>query len=335
MAPVADSLGRPLRDVRISVTDRCNFRCPYCMPRDVFGPGFAFLERAELLTFEEITRLVRVFARLGARKVRLTGGEPLLRRGLPDLVRQLAEIPGIDDLALTTNGSLLRRHAVALHDAGLHRLTVSLDSVDPGVFRQMADTAVALDDVLDGLAAARAEGFTPLKLNTVVRRGLNDQGVLDLVRYARDHGDVVRFIEYMDVGETNGWRMEEVVPAAELLERIDAVFPLQPVDADGGVATRFRYADAAGEVGIIASVTRPFCGDCTRARLSAIGELFLCLFATRGRDLRALLRAGADDDALAAAVTGTWAVRDDRYSELRSAGAAPDLPRVEMSYIGG
>jgi GTP 3',8-cyclase len=333
---VRDRFGRPLRDLRVSVTDRCNFRCTYCMPREVFGPDHAFLERSELLTFEEITRLVRLFAGLGVRKVRLTGGEPLLRRDLPDLVAMLAAVDGIDDLTLTTNGSLLRGHAAALRAAGLGRLTVSLDSVDPATFEAMADVALPLARVLDGLDAAREAGFSPLKLNAVVRRGVNDDGVLDLLRYARAHGDVVRFIEYMDVGTTNGWRMEDVVPAAEILDRIATDLPLEPVEPDyqGEVATRYRYADGSGEVGVIASVTQPFCATCTRARLSAVGEVYTCLFATAGFDLRPLLRGGASDEAVADTLAGLWGRREDRYSALRTAGTA-GLPRVEMSYIGG
>jgi cyclic pyranopterin phosphate synthase len=333
---LTDRLQRPLRDLRVSVTDRCNFRCTYCMPREVFGPGFAFLERAELLTFEEITRVVGVFAGLGVGKVRLTGGEPLLRRGIADLVALLAGIDGIDDIALTTNGSLLPQHVEALKAAGLSRLTVSLDSVDEAVFSSMADVDLPLRKVLDGIAAATAAGFVPIKLNAVVKRGVNDDGILPLVDYARAHGHIVRFIEFMDVGTTNGWNLVDVVPAAEIVERIAAVHPLVPLEptGPGEVAARYGFTDGGGEVGVITSVTRPFCSTCTRGRLSAVGELYTCLFGTGGTDVRALLRGGATDEDLRALLTGTWEQRADRYSELRSDGTA-DLPRVEMSYIGG
>jgi len=332
----ADRRGRPLRDLRVSVTDRCNFRCTYCMPREVFGPGFAFLERSELLSFEEIERLVRLAAGLGVRKVRLTGGEPLLRRGLETLVARLAAIDGVDDLAMTTNASLLARRAAPLRAAGLGRVTVSLDALDDATFRALSDVALPVARVLEGIAAARAAGFDEIKLNAVVKRGVNDAGLVDLARFARDGGHVLRCIEYMDVGATNGWRTDDVVPAAEILERIGAVFPLEPLPPRyaGEVASRYRYLDGGGEVGVIASVTTPFCGDCTRARLSAIGELYTCLFSAAGRDLRGPLRAGADDDELLALLAGTWRARDDRYSEQRADGT-PGLARVEMSYIGG
>ena len=333
---VVDRLGRSMRDLRVSVTDRCNFRCSYCMPRDVFGPDFAFLPRDELLTFEEITRVVRVCAGLGVRKVRITGGEPLIRRGIEQLVEMLSGIDGIDDLAMTTNGSLLGGKATALRTAGLRRVTVSLDSLDDEIFRGMSDTAVPVARVLDGIAAAQQAGFRTVKINCVVRRGVNDTGLVDLARYGREHGLTVRFIEFMDVGNTNGWRLDAVVPSAEVVRRIGAVFPLEPVDPNypGEVADRYRYSDGGGEIGVISSVTQAFCSTCTRARLSAVGELFTCLFAAGGRDLRGLLRAGASDEELTAFVTGTWTARTDRYSELRS-GATKDLPRVEMSYIGG
>ncbi len=332
----ADRRGRPLRDLRVSVTDRCNFRCTYCMPRDVFGPGFAFLERSELLTFEEIERLVRLAAGLGVRKVRLTGGEPLLRRELETLVARLAAIDGVDDLAMTTNASLLARRAAPLRAAGLGRVTVSLDALDDATFRAMSDVALPVARVLDGIAAASAAGFDEIKLNAVVKRGVNDGGLVDLARFARDGGHVLRCIEYMDVGGTNGWRLDDVVPAAEILDRIGAVFPLEPLPPryPGEVATRYRYLDGGGELGVIGSVTTPFCGDCTRARLSAIGELYTCLFSGSGRDLRGPLRAGADDEELRALLDGTWRARDDRYSEQRADGT-PGLARVEMSYIGG
>jgi len=302
------------------------------MPRELFGADHAFLPRSELLSYEELGRLVRVFAELGVTKVRLTGGEPLLRRDLEVLVRMAAETPGIEDIALTTNGSLLAPRAVALREAGLKRVTVSLDSLRPEVFAALADTKVPLQHVLDGIEAAAAAGL-PVKLNTVLRRGVNDGDLLDLVDYARQRGHVLRFIEYMDVGETNGWELAEVVPAAEVLARINAVHQVEAFPEEG-VAERFRYLDGSGEVGVISSVSKPFCSTCTRARLTAVGELFTCLFATSGADLRAVLRAGADDDALRAAVAGRWAARDDRYSELRGEGAT-DLPRPEMSYLGG
>jgi cyclic pyranopterin phosphate synthase len=331
-----DQFRRPLRDLRVSVTDRCNFRCTYCMPKEVYGRDFRFLPRPELLSFEEIARLVRVFAGLGVRKVRLTGGEPLLRRDLPTLVRQVAAVEGVEDVALTTNGVLLARHAVALREAGLRRVTVSLDSVDDAVFRAMNDVDIPLARVVEGVDAALAAGFGPVKLNAVIRRGVNDAGVLDLARFARERGCVLRFIEFMDVGHTNGWRLEEVVPAAELVARIDAVLPLEPVAPNyrGEVAGRYRYRDGRGELGVIASVTQPFCSDCSRARLSADGRLYTCLFATAGHDLRGPLRDGATEADLAELVAGVWRGRSDRYSEARSELTA-GLRRVEMSYIGG
>jgi cyclic pyranopterin phosphate synthase len=333
---VADRLGRHLRDLRVSVTDRCNFRCPYCMPRELFGPDHAFLPRAEILSFEEIERVVRAAAALGVTKVRLTGGEPLLRRDLERLVAMLAAVDGIDDLALTTNGSLLAGKARTLRAAGLSRVTVSLDSLDEAVAAAMNDARVPLRRVLDGIDAAVAAGFHAVKLNTVVKRGVNDHGLVDLARFARANGVVVRFIEYMDVGTTNGWRMEDVVPAAEVIRRIDAELPLEPVGPNyrGEVAHRYRYRDGQGEIGVIASVTQPFCRDCTRARLSTDGKLYTCLFAGAGHDLRALLRQGANDHDLRAALTRIWRVRGDRYSELRAA-PAPTTDRIEMSYIGG
>jgi GTP 3',8-cyclase len=332
---VQDTLGRPLRDLRISVTDRCNFRCVYCMPKEVYGRDYRFLERRELLTFEEIARLARSFTALGVEKVRLTGGEPLVRRDLERLVAMLAEIPGLD-LTLTTNGSLLPQKAPALADAGLRRVTVSLDSLDDDVFRAMNDVDVPVERVLAGIEAAAAAGLAPIKLNMVVKRGVNEHSVLPMARYFRDSGHILRFIEYMDVGHTNGWRLDEVVPAAEIVTAIDAEFPLEPLQPNypGEVARRYRYADGAGEIGVIASVTEPFCGACTRARLSAEGRLYTCLFATKGHDLRAVLRRGASDEELAEALARVWQVRGDRYSELRSQETA-SLPKVEMSYIGG
>jgi cyclic pyranopterin phosphate synthase len=333
-----DTRGRRLRDLRVSVTDRCNLRCRYCMPREVFGPGFAFLPHHELLRFEEIVRVVGAFARTGVTKVRLTGGEPLLRAGLTDLVAMVAAVPGIDDVALTTNGSLLARHAVSLRAAGLTRVTVSLDTLDSETFAQVADTEATLASVLEGIDAATAAGFGPLKLNAVIRRNWNEADVEGLASFARDRGHTMRFIEYMDVGDTNGWRLDEVVPAAEIVDRVATVWPLEPMPAGypGEVATRYRYLDGLGEVGVISSISQPFCGACTRARLSAIGELYTCLFASTGHDLRALLRSGASPDALDAAISGVWTARTDRYSELRAAHASHEGPRkVEMSYIGG
>jgi cyclic pyranopterin phosphate synthase len=330
-----DTLGRPLRDMRISVTDRCNFRCVYCMPKEVFGRDYPFLERRELLSFEEIERLARLFAADGVEKIRLTGGEPLLRREVEVLVAKLARIPGLD-LTLTTNGSLLTRKARALADAGLNRITVSLDSLDDDVFRAMNDVDFPVERVLAGIEAALAAGLAPVKVNAVVKRGVNEDSVLPLARAFRGTGVVVRFIEYMDVGATNGWRLDDVVPAREIVAAIDAELPLEPVDPGyrGEVANRYRYRDGGGEIGVIGSVTQPFCRDCTRARLSADGKLYTCLFAVNGHDLRALVRGGASDEELSAAIASVWGRRSDRYSELRSAETA-DLLRVEMSYIGG
>ena len=336
MQPVTDAFRRPIHDLRISVTDRCNFRCLYCMPREVFGPEFHFLRRADLLTFEEITRLAIVFAGLGVRKLRLTGGEPLLRRDIERLVEMLAAVPGIDDIALTTNGSLLARKATALRDAGLQRVNVSLDSVDDAVFKQMNDSDFPVERVLEGIDAAAAAGLGPIKVNAVVKRGVNDHGILDMAERFRGTGHVLRLIEYMDVGTTNGWQMRDVVPAAEMVAQIDACWPLEPVDPNyrGEVANRYRYTDGAGEIGVIASVTQPFCRDCSRARLSAEGKLYTCLFSNLGHDLRRPLREGVDDAALAGLVQRIWAPRADRYSELRTTQTAR-LPKVEMSHIGG
>jgi GTP 3',8-cyclase len=333
--PLRDSLNRPVRDLRISVTDRCNFRCVYCMPKEVFGHEYRFLERRELLTFEEIERTARVFAGLGVEKVRLTGGEPLLRRELERLVEMLAAVPGLD-LTLTTNGSLLPQKARALAGAGLGRVTVSLDSLDDEVFRGMNDVDFPVERVLAGIEAAAAAGLAPVKINMVVKRGVNDESILPMARFFRDSGHILRFIEYMDVGHTNGWRLDDVVPAAEIVETIHAEMPLEPLSPNypGEVARRYRYRDGGGEIGLIASVTQPFCGDCTRARVSADGQLYTCLFALRGHDLRAVVRSDASDDELSRAIGDVWRVRDDRYSELRTAETA-DLPKVEMSYIGG
>jgi cyclic pyranopterin phosphate synthase len=335
VASLHDAFGRPLRDLRVSVTDRCNFRCVYCMPKEVFGRDYAFLDRRELLTFEEIERLARVLARHGVEKIRLTGGEPLLRRDLEVLVEMLARIPGLD-LTLTTNGSLLTRKAQALADAGLRRVTVSLDSLDDEVFKDMNDVDFPVQRVLAGIDAALAAGLAPVKVNAVVKRGVNEDSVLPLAQAFRGTGVIVRFIEYMDVGATNGWRLDDVVPAAEIVAAIDAEFPLEPLEPGyrGEVASRYRYEDGGGEIGVIASVTQPFCRDCTRARLSAEGRLYTCLFASRGHDLRALLRSGTSDEDLEAAIAVLWSRRDDRYSELRTADTT-GLPKVEMSYIGG
>ncbi len=332
--PPLDTLGRPVRDLRISVTDRCNFRCTYCMPKTVFGHDYRFMDRKELLTFEELERVARTFASLGVEKIRLTGGEPLLRKEIESLVARLSAIGGLD-LTLTTNASLLARKAEGLRDAGLDRVNVSLDSLDDATFRAMNDVDFPVARVLEGIDAAAAAGL-PVKVNAVVKRGVNDDGVVEMARRFRGTGHSLRFIEYMDVGATNGWRLDDVVPASEIVERIDAVFPLEPVDAAyrGEVAQRFRYRDGAGEIGVIASVTQPFCGDCTRARISAEGKLYTCLFAVRGTDLRALLRGGATDDDLRDATTAVWAARTDRYSEIRTERTS-DLPRIEMSYIGG
>jgi cyclic pyranopterin phosphate synthase len=332
--PLEDTLRRPLRDLRISITDRCNFRCVYCMPKEVFGRDYEFLPRSDLLTFEEIARLARVFAGLGVEKIRLTGGEPLIRRDVERLVEMLAKIPGLD-LTLTTNGAVLAKKAQLLRDAGLGRITVSLDSLDDEAFRAMNDVDFPVARVLEGIDAAAAAGL-PVKVNAVVKRGLNDGGVLEMARHFRGTGHVLRFIEYMDVGHTNGWRMEDVVSAAEIVAAIEAEFPLEPVPPRyaGEVAERYRYLDGFGEIGVIASVTRPFCGACTRARLSADGSLYTCLFATNGHDLRRLVRGPGEDEELVGAIRDIWRVRDDRYSELRSA-ATHDAQKVEMSYIGG
>jgi GTP 3',8-cyclase len=329
-----DTLGRPIRDLRISVTDRCNFRCAYCMPRSVFAHDYRFMDRKELLTFEELERVVRAFVALGVEKIRLTGGEPLLRKEIEALVERLARIDGLD-LTLTTNASLLARKAQALRDAGLDRLNVSLDSLDDAIFKAMNDADFPVARVLEGIDAAEAVGL-PVKVNAVVKRGVNDAGVVDMARHFRGTGHTLRFIEYMDVGSTNGWRLDDVVPAQEIVERIDAVFPLEPVEPSyrGEVAQRWRYRDGAGEIGVIASVTQPFCGDCTRARISAEGKLYTCLFAIRGTDLRTLLRSGATDEELRDAVARVWERRADRYSEIRTERTS-DLTRIEMSYIGG
>ncbi|MBA3362483.1 MAG: GTP 3',8-cyclase MoaA, partial [Acidimicrobiia bacterium] len=315
-----DAFGRPLHDLRISVTDRCNFRCTYCMPKEIFGRDFEFLSRDLVLSFEEIERITGAFVRAGVRKLRITGGEPLVRKGVEDLIARLAAIPGVDDLTLTTNGSLLERKAAALKEAGLQRITVSLDSMDDTVFMSMNDVGFPVQAVLDGIEAASAVGLDPIKINMVVKRGVNDQSVVDVARHFRGTGQIVRFIEYMDVGTTNGWRLDDVVSGREIVDSIAAEFPLEPVDPEyrGEVAQRYRYVDGGGEVGVITSVSQPFCADCTRARLSADGKLYTCLFATSGTDLRELIRSGATDEQLDAAIGRVWSVRRDRYSELRT-----------------
>ena len=333
---ILDSLQRPLHDLRISVTDRCNFRCTYCMPKEVFGRDYVFLNRDEILSYEEITRLARIFVGLGVEKIRLTGGEPLVRRDLEKLVAMLAGIDGLHDLAMTTNGSLLPDKAQALKDAGLKRITVSLDSLNEETFQSMNDVGFTAASVLEAIEAAARAGLTPVKVDMVVQRGVNDGDILDMAAHFRHSGHILRFIEYMDVGTTNGWRMADVVPSKEIVERINAQWPIEPLEANyfGEVAERYRYKDGAGEIGLISSVTLPFCGDCTRARLSANGELYTCLFGVQGFDLRSLLRAGRTDDEIADAIRSTWLRRVDRYSEIRSEDTLT-LHKVEMSRIGG
>ncbi|MBX3665394.1 MAG: GTP 3',8-cyclase MoaA [Burkholderiales bacterium] len=334
-ATLPDRLGRPLRDLRISVTDRCNFRCVYCMPKETFGSDYRFLERSALLSFEEIARLARLFTALGIGKIRLTGGEPLVRRGVERLIAMLSAIPGLD-LTLTTNGSLLTKKAEALHAAGLQRVTVSLDSLDDAVFRAMNDVDFPVARVLEGIDAAAAAGLAPLKVNMVVKRGVNEHSILPMARFFRERGHILRFIEYMDVGHTNGWRMDDVVSAREIVDTISREMPLEPADPNygGEVAERWRYRDGGGEIGVIASVTQAFCRDCTRARISTEGQLYTCLFATRGHDLRSLIRGGAGDNEILDRLRGVWSARADRYSEIRSEQTVP-LKKIEMSYIGG
>ena len=332
---VVDTLGRPIRDLRISVTDRCNFRCVYCMPKEVFGRDYQFLERAELLTFEEIERVARIFVDLGVNKIRLTGGEPLVRRDIERLIEMLAALDGLD-LALTTNGSMLATRASALGDAGLKRVTVSLDSLDNDVSKAMNDVDFPVERILAGIEAAADAGLGPVKINMVLKRGVNESGILPMARNFHGTGHIVRFIEYMDVGSTNGWRLDDIVPAREIVAVIDAEMPLEPINPNyrGEVADRYRYKDGGGEIGVIASVTQPFCADCTRARVSAEGQLYTCLFATRGHDLRALVRGGTPDREIADSIASIWRVRNDRYSEIRSSETA-ELDKIEMSYIGG
>lgn len=333
--PLIDTLNRPLRDLRISVTDRCNFRCVYCMPKEIFGPDHQFLHRDQILTFEEITRLSRLFAAHGVQKIRLTGGEPLVRKDLPDLISMLSTIPDLD-LTLTTNGSLLPKHARALKDAGLKRVTVSLDSLDNEIFKSMNDVDFPVEKVIEGMDAAAAAGLTPLKVNMVVKRGLNESSILPMARFFREKGYILRFIEYMDVGHTNGWRMDDVVPAAEIIQMISAEMPLEPTAPNyrGEVAGRWRYKDGKGEIGMIASVTQAFCRDCNRARISAEGKLYTCLFAVKGYDFRDMLRNGATDEQISRSIAQVWGQRGDRYSEMRSENTT-SLPKVEMSHIGG
>jgi len=343
---VGDTLGRPLRDLRISVTDRCNFRCNYCMPSEIFDKDYAFLPQSSLLSFEEITRLAKIFVAHGVEKIRLTGGEPLLRKNIEVLIGMLAKLQTPQgkplDITLTTNGSLLARKARSLKDAGLQRVTVSLDALDDAIFRSMNDVDFPVADVLHGIEVAQQAGLAPLKVNMVVKRGTNDGQILPLARHFRHSGVLLRFIEFMDVGATNGWRMDEVMPSNQVVERLNAQFPLAAIDANysGETAERWRYLDGGGEIGVISSVTQAFCGECNRARLSTEGKLFLCLFATQGHDLRALVRGNYADDQIAAAIAPLWQARTDRYSELRAAlppdaSAAPAGKRIEMSYIGG
>lgn len=342
MPPCADKLGRPIHDLRISVTDRCNFRCPYCMPAELYGENYQFLPKAELLSFEEIERLARLFVDLGVEKLRITGGEPLLRHELPRLIERLAAIPGQHDLALTTNGYLLGEQAAVLREAGLERITVSLDSLDEEVFKQMNGRTFGPQRVVAGIEAADRAGIGPIKINCVVQRGVNDHTLVDLARAYRGTGQIVRFIEYMDVGTLNGWDLSQVVTAAEIVERIDTEFPIEPVDRNypGEVANRYRYRDGSGEIGIIASVSEPFCGDCTRARLTIEGKLVTCLFAAGGTDLRTPLRAGASDDELRKLIEDVWSKRTDRYSEERaeltaSGDSSTRKAKIEMYQIGG
>jgi cyclic pyranopterin phosphate synthase len=333
---LTDSFGRKIKDLRVSVTDRCNFRCAYCMPKEVFGRDYEFLRRQDILSFEEIARLARIFVAHGVEKIRITGGEPLVRRDVERLIEMLARIDGLRDLTMTTNGSLLAQKARALKEAGLRRISVSLDSLDDGVFRAMNDVDFPVARVLEGIEVAAAAGLVPVKVNMVVKRGVNDESVVEMARYFRHTGHTLRFIEYMDVGTTNGWRLDDVVPAPEILRQIDAAWPLEALDANyrGEVANRYHYRDGGGEIGIIASVSQPFCQQCSRARLSADGQLYTCLFATRGHDFRRLLRRDSSDAEIAAFLESVWGVRDDRYSEIRSSETV-GLPKVEMSRIGG
>ncbi len=337
MFQVTDTFGRPMHDLRVSVTDRCNFRCVYCMPKEVFGSDYQFLPHKDILTYEEIARIVRVFVSCGVKKVRLTGGEPLLRREIERLIEMLADVPGLDDLTLTTNGSpLTKEKASALQRAGLRRLTVSLDSLDDAVFQAMNDVSFPVARVLKAIDHAATAGLSPIKINMVVKRGLNEDSILPMVRYFRGTDHIVRFIEYMDVGASNGWKLDDVVPAAEIVEMINAEYPIEPIDSNyqGEVAQRWRYGDGGGEIGVISSVTQPFCGSCSRVRLSAEGSFYTCLFATGGHDFRGLVRGGASDEEIKGLLSTIWSRRDDRYSALRTAETVA-LPKIEMSYIGG
>lgn len=330
-----DTLQRPFRDLRISVTDQCNFRCIYCMPKGTFGPDYSFLKITEQLTFDEIERITRVFVLHGCRKIRLTGGEPLLRKDLPVLIRRLKQIPGLE-ISMTTNGSLLAQHAQALRDAGLDRVTISLDALDGKIFQTLNGVNYPLERVLESIEVAREARLIPIKINMVVKKGVNESEIIPMAHYFRNSDTILRYIEYMDVGQTNGWRLDDVIPAAEIIRRVGAEFPIEPLEPNyhGEVASRYRYTDGSGEIGIIASVTQAFCQDCTRARLSADGKLFTCLFASDGLDLRSMLRTQADDQVLSDAIREIWMARLDRYSELRSE-VTRDLSKVEMSYIGG
>ena len=334
---VQDTLGRPVRDLRVSVTDRCNFRCPYCMPAEIYGERYQFLPKEQILSFEEITRLTQIFVKLGVTKVRITGGEPLVRNDLEDLVAQLAGIVGIHDLTLTTNGYLLAQKAQALKDAGLHRVTVSLDTLDDGIFGRMNGRGFSTERVLKGIDKAAEVGFAPIKINTVVQRGVNDHTVVDLARHFKETGHIVRFIEYMDVGNLNGWKLDQVVSADEIIERIDAEMPIEPLEPNygGEVALRYRYRDGDGEIGVIASVTKPFCGDCTRVRLSTEGKVYTCLFSSLGWDLKGPLRTGATDEELEKRIRKLWGLREDRYSEERASLTGSQPPKVEMYQVGG
>lgn len=337
MQPIIDKFNRPIRDLRISVIDKCNFRCPYCMPAEIFGADYDFLSKDKLLTDDEIVRLAHLFAQLGVTKFRLTGGEPLLRPKLPALIARLSHIPGIDDLALTTNAFFLPKYVAALKEAGLHRLTISLDSLDDAVFQAMNGRKATVDRVLTGLAAAETAGFKNLKINCVVKKGVNDHTLVDLARHFKGSGHIVRFIEYMDVGNLNGWKLDDVVTADEIVQSIDAELPLQPIPPNyvGEVANRYRYLDGEGEIGIIASVTKPFCGTCTRARLSSAGEYYTCLFAHQGTDLRTPLRENASDEKMLALIGGVWQKRQDRYSELRTSFTRIPAKGAEMYRLGG
>jgi len=338
---MTDKFGRQIRDLRISVTDRCNFRCPYCMPAEVYGEKYEFLPRPHILSFEEIERLTRLFVRIGVSKVRITGGEPLVRANLPDLISKLGVIDGIDDIALTTNGYLLENNATELKDAGLNRLTISLDSIDPDVFKEMSGRPQGPENTLAGIKAAASLGFEQIKINVVVQRGVNEHTLVDTARYFKGTGVIVRFIEFMDVGTKNGWELSQVFTSTEVIHAINAEFPIEPIEPNykGEVASRYRYVDGSGEIGVISSVSKPFCGDCTRARLSTDGKLITCLFASGGTDLKTPMRSGATDAALAEIITSVWTGRSDRYSELRSRdtefNSDSDVSKVEMYYIGG